>query len=354
MVPFDEPRWWYQDDGRRRLLAGWAGRIVATVASRRMARSPQWRAPVPVICIGNFTVGGTGKTPLALMVADLLRAAGERPAFLTRGYGGRTRTARMVDRGLDTAREVGDEALLLAASAPTSVSRDRVAGARLLLAGAEPPSVIILDDGLQNPALAKDLVIAVVDGRRGFGNGRVIPAGPLRAPLMVQLGHVGAIVVNAPALEGGAELIAALPLSDIVRARFPGPVLITAAEPCEPLDWLRSGTWVAYAGIGNPERFFEMLRRHGGDIIHTQAFGDHHAYGELDAAELLDTAGSVRAGLVTTAKDAARLVGASGRCAMLAEASRVVPIRMAMSETDRNRLASLLAGAVSAQRRRPA
>jgi len=351
-VPLEEPRWWYRDDGHRRPLIGLAGQAVGMLAVRRMRQVPRWRAPVPVICIGNFTAGGTGKTPLALLVAAMLAAAGERPAFLTRGYGGRSGRTRMVDRSLDTARDVGDEALMLAGRAPTCVSADRVAGARLLCERDDPPTVIVMDDGLQNPALAKDLTIAVVDGVRGIGNARVLPAGPLRAPIEAQLALVSAIVVNGRGEDG--RDVASGGEGDIatkLRGRFPGPVLSVAAEPSEPLDWLRSGSWIAFAGIGNPQRFFDMLRRHGGDVVHTFAFSDHHAFSERDAAELLDTAQSVQAGLVTTEKDQVRLIGSPGRCGELADKVRSVPIRLTLGDEHRRRLEGLLEGTLSARRR---
>ncbi|MEZ5842319.1 MAG: tetraacyldisaccharide 4'-kinase [Hyphomicrobiaceae bacterium] len=311
-----------------------------------MRRPPKWRAPVPVICIGNFTAGGTGKTPLALRVAEMLTTAGEQPAFLTRGYGGRIRGPHIVAPSLDTARDVGDEALMLAARAPTCVSADRVSGARLLVAQAEPPSVIVMDDGLQNPSLAKDITIVVVDGARGIGNGLVLPAGPLRAPLVAQMAGVSAIVVNGRGQEGeGGGAI-----GDRLRARFPGPVLSVVAEPCAPLDWLRAGSWIAFAGIGNPERFFAMLRREGCDVVHTQAFADHHPYSERDAAELLDTARSVQAGLVTTEKDHVRLIGSAGRCGELADTARTVPIRLSLAAADVRRLEGLLMGALATRR----
>src|SRR5580700_4417453 len=188
-----EPAFWWQS-GSGTWLAP-LGAIYGAVAAARMRLRGQ-RAGVPVICVGNLTVGGSGKTPAALAVAHLLHAAHQRPFFLSRGYGGRLAGPVRVNPAVHRAADVGDEPLLLARLAPTVVARDRPAGAKFAqFAGA---GVIVMDDGFQNPSLAKTLAIVVVDGRRGIGNGRIIPAGPLRAPLGIQLDHAQAIVVVGP------------------------------------------------------------------------------------------------------------------------------------------------------------
>src|SRR6266702_4634659 len=155
-------------------------------------RRPGSAAGVPLICVGNPTLGGAGKTPAALAIGRFLKAAGERPFFLSRGYGGRARGPLVVDPGRHGAREVGDEPLLLARIAPTVVARARPAGAAV--ARARGASVIVMDDGFQNPSLAKDFAVLVLDGRRGIGNARVFPAGPLRAPLEIQLERTQALI----------------------------------------------------------------------------------------------------------------------------------------------------------------
>jgi tetraacyldisaccharide 4'-kinase len=301
---------------------------------------------VPVICIGNFTAGGTGKTPLALTLAQLLVERGERPAFLTRGYKGRVRQPHLVDLSLDTAADVGDEAMMLAAAAPTVVAANRPIGARALLALAAPPTVIVMDDGLQNPGLAKSLTIAVVDGSRGLGNGRVMPAGPLRAPLAAQLARTDAIVVNVAALASGVGGAADTGVLSRFRAEFPGPVLAAAAEATGDTDWLAGRTWVAFAGIGNPQRFFDTLAGVGADVVHRVPFSDHHAFSETDANELLDTAHSVGAGLVTTEKDRMRLVGQAGKRGQLADEARVLAIRLVLGPADMGRLGARVDGAL--------
>jgi len=188
-----EPAFWWQP-GTGGLLTPFAVLYGAVAAVRMQAHGV--RAGLPVICLGNLTVGGAGKTPAALAVAHLLHAARERPFFLSRGYGGRLAGPLRVNPAIHHAADVGDEPLLLTRLAPTIVARDRVAGAKFAqFAGA---SVIVMDDGLQNPSLAKDLAIVLVDGRRGIGNGRIIPAGPLRAPLGWQLDRAQALVVVGP------------------------------------------------------------------------------------------------------------------------------------------------------------
>jgi tetraacyldisaccharide 4'-kinase len=190
-VPLNEPRWWYSNRWSLvpRLLNPVA-RVVGWSTARRWRRSDGYRATLPVVCVGNFTAGGTGKTPLALNIAECLRELGEKPVFLTRGYGGTAHGPRRVDADHDSATLVGDEAILLARTAPTFVARNRAGGAQAIehaIAARDcSATILIMDDGLQNPQLHKDLTIAVVDGVRGLGNGHVLPAGPLRAPLEFQ------------------------------------------------------------------------------------------------------------------------------------------------------------------------
>lgn len=361
-MPADEPGWWYaSDDARARLLAPVA-RIWGRAAQARFDRAVPYKSRLPVICIGNFTAGGTGKTPVSLLVARLLAEAGETPAMLTRGYGGRIAGPAWLEPGRHTAREVGDEPLLLARAAPVMIARDRAAGARLVEAseppgGARPASVIVMDDGLQNPALGKDLSIALVDGVRGVGNGRVMPAGPLRAPLEFQLGLVDAVIVMGGATAqataaageagGGDEQPAASQVLKSLRLSFPGPVLSGRQEPADDTAWLAGARVLAWAGIANPERFFALLRRLGADVAATVAFRDHHALAEQDGANLLARADELGVTLVTTEKDMARIAGlvdkrATGAVARLAAASRTLPIRVAFPDADAARLADLV------------
>lgn len=333
----DEPAWWYgTDDGlTARCLQPFAIAWGA-IAAGRYNRATPYRARLPVICIGNFTAGGTGKTPLALYVAAELAQLGRRPAFLTRGFGGRLAGPHWVDAAFDAAGEVGDEPLLLARAWPTLLARDRTAGARAIEAREGLADVIVMDDGLQNPQLAKDLVLAVVDGRRGVGNGRVMPAGPLRARLDFQLGLTDAVVVVMP--HGASD---ASEMGDRLRQDFPGPVLAATVQPCEPTAWLEGAVVVAFAGIGAPQRFFDLLARLGADVARSIAFADHHVFSTADATYLLGLANSHEALLVTTEKDWARL-GGSDAIGRLKAATRPLPVAMDLDARDRGRLIGLL------------
>jgi tetraacyldisaccharide 4'-kinase len=342
----DGPPWWYVagPTGRMVRLLKPASRIVTALGERRWHRMEPYHASLPVICIGNFTVGGTGKTPLALHIAGLLKERGERPVFLTRGYGGRHAGPHLVDGAKDTSVDVGDEALLLARNAPTVVARARALGARFIEVMASldgGPTVLILDDGLQNPALAKDLTIAVVDGRRGIGNGHVMPAGPLRAPLAVQMARTDAIVVNTAQSGAANNANGQVQAAEWLRQQFTGPVLDAHPEVSADVGWLIGRRWVAFAGIGNPDRFYGLLRHCGADLADTISFVDHHAFTTADAARVLATAKQIGAGLVTTEKDWVRLSG-DGALGELRTTARILPIRLQLESRDRLRLASLI------------
>jgi tetraacyldisaccharide 4'-kinase len=248
----------------------------------------------------------------------------------------------------DRPGDVGDEPLLLAAARPTLVCRDRAEGARAIAAGAAAVDVIIMDDGLQNPGLAKDLTLAVVDGIRGIGNGRVIPAGPLRAPLDFQLDLVDAVVINRGSADGTAA-----PSGDFaerLRRDFAGPVLEARIVPGGATDWLASAPIVAFAGIGVPDRFFATLAALGAEPVARITFPDHHVFTPADAVRLMDLAGAHGATLVTTEKDHARLVGGDGVLGALHAEARALPIRLALDQRDESRLVALIEGAIG---RRP-
>jgi tetraacyldisaccharide 4'-kinase len=260
------PDFWWRPPGLAASLLGPAALAYGAVAAARMKRRGA-DPGIPVICIGNVTVGGSGKTPTALAVATLLRKMGRTPAFLLRGYGGRVPGPVRVDPNAHRYDEVGDEALLLARREPTIVVRDRPGGAALCRAvGAD---VIVMDDGLQNPSLAKTFSVAVFDGARGFGNGLVLPAGPLRAPLRAQwpLIHCGLVIGDgAP----GREVARTISERGI-------PFLRAGLEP-DPAtrDRLRGRRILAFAGIGRPSKFFDTLIECGAEIVASRAFPDHH------------------------------------------------------------------------------
>jgi tetraacyldisaccharide 4'-kinase len=334
-----------------RLLAPLAW-IWGRVAERRLVTARPYRSALPVICIGNFTAGGTGKTPLSMLIAELLDSKGERTAFLTRGFGGSVSGPRRVETGADSAREVGDEALMLARYAPTTVARNRALGARSIesFSGPAPPTVIVMDDGLQNPDLEKDLSLAVVDGRRGFGNRRVIPAGPLRAPLGFQLERADVIVVNQQLQPALSPQCKSEGIATELRRRFPGPVLEAWVEADATDAQLAGASVVAFAGIANPQRFFALLDALGADMVDRIMFGDHHAFSENDARRLLERADATGARLVTTEKDRVRLIGLGGGLAELRQRSLALPIRLRLEARDTARLDSLLESALKRRR----
>ncbi|MBN8999308.1 MAG: tetraacyldisaccharide 4'-kinase [Rhizobiales bacterium] len=287
------------------------------IAGARMRRPPTATAAVPVICIGNYVVGGAGKTPTALAIARIAHRLGRRPGFLTRGYGGRAKGPLLVDPARHGAAETGDEALLLAELGPVVVAADRPQGLPLL-AGAGV-DLIIMDDGFQNPSLAKDLRIVVADGAAGIGNGLVLPAGPLRAPLAGQLVRTDLLVVVGPGVAGDA----------LVRhaARAGRPVMRARLLPRAHHDW-GERPYLAYAGIGRPEKFFNTLDHAGAPIGEVRAFPDHHVYSEDDARKLIGRAEREGFRLITTTKDYARLSSAGGVAAELRARSEVLEVRM--------------------------
>jgi len=342
-VPFREPSWWYQPEPGflSRILAP-AAWVYGGLAARRMAQRPRHTADLPVICIGNFTAGGTGKTPLALWIAGQLAAQNLTPVFLTRGYGSAVRAPTLVDPERHGAADVGDEALLLARAGRVMVSPDRVAGLQALTQSHVSADLILMDDGLQNPALAKDLSIAVVDGARVFGNGGVIPSGPLRAALPVQLAKTDIVIINGRREDRDR-------VSAQVARWFSGPVLSAGQEPYGDTSWLRGQRVLAYAGIGNPERFFRMLQHVGATVVGERRFADHHAFSDRDAAQLMAEAGNYGAMLVTTEKDFVRL-GRTGRQADLKRASRPLPIVLSVRDDGGAVLMARIADAVGGRR----
>lgn len=297
-----EPAFWWQPASWMSCALAPVGFIYGTIAARRMQQSGH-RAAVPVICIGSYHVGGAGKTPTAIALVAMLQALGETPAVLSRGYGGRLTGPVRVDPATHRAADVGDEPLLLARAAPVIVSRDRVQGADA--ARAAGASVIVMDDGFQNPSLYKDLSLAVIDGGRGVGNACVFPAGPLRAPLAVQTERTDALVLVG---EGSAANGVAAGL-----AQQGVPVLRAQIVPDErAVSALQGKRVLAFAGIGDPERFFATLRASGIAVAATRAFDDHHAFTAQEIAGVLDQARGEALTVVTTEKDFARLRGLAG------------------------------------------
>jgi tetraacyldisaccharide 4'-kinase len=265
--------------------------LYADATARRVAR-PGWAAGVPVICCGNPGAGGSGKTPLALDIAARLQARGHIPAFLTRGHGGSLRGPLRVDSATHSA-QVGDEALLLAARSPTYIGADRGASARLAIA--DGASVLVLDDGLQNPSLAKTLSVMVIDGGAGFGNSHVIPAGPLREPVAAAAARCQAAVLIGADDTGAAAMLGSL---EVLHARVVPKPDDLAVLP---------DVIMAFAGIGRPQKFFDTLREAGHAPVEALEFADHHPYTTAELDRLQRDAQARGAGLVTTAKDLMRI-----------------------------------------------
>ncbi len=330
-----EPAFWWREAGLAAGLLAPLAAVYGAVASARLARRGAGAA-APVICIGNLTIGGAGKTPLALTLARLLKAAGDAPMLLSRGYGGRLPGPLRVDPARHRAADVGDEPILLAGIAPTFVARDRVKGAEAAVAAGA--SVIVMDDGFQNPSLQKNFSVLVVDGRRGIGNGRVVPAGPLRAPLTAQLARADALVVVG-ASNGGACVTAA--------ARGRGvPVFHASLVPDAAVAAALAGTRViAFAGIGDPDKLFATLTDAGVALAATRSFPDHHRYTGAEARMLCEQADREALMLVTTEKDLVRMQG-DAQVAALAARAHALPVTLALADPDaflrllRTRLAS--------------
>jgi tetraacyldisaccharide 4'-kinase len=335
-----EPPFWWRDAGTTSLLLAPAAAVYGAVAERRLARVGH-RIGVPVVCIGNPTVGGAGKTPTALAVARILQGLGERPAFLSRGYGGKLRGPSRVDPLQHRAADVGDEPLLLARSATTVVARDRLLGARA--ATAAGANVIVMDDGFQNPSLAKDFAVLVVDGRRGVGNARVVPAGPLRAPLAGQLDRAQALIVVGDGAPADVVAQAEARRLPVFGARLVPDAGFVAA--------LGAGRALAFAGIGDPEKFFATLRGAGVSVTTARSFADHHCYTMAEAKALCEEADRDGLVLVTTEKDLVRLQG-DERTAQLAAHAHALPVTLVLDDEPafttllRERLALARTGAV--------
>jgi len=287
------PKFWTSQTLAAKIFAALlspVGAVYGFSVRLRQARARPFRAKTRVVCVGNLTAGGSGKTPLVIALGHMLRAGGKKIVFLSRGYGGSLHGPVRVDPVRHKASEVGDEPLLLAAHGPVIVARDRAAGARL--ADSLGADIIVMDDGFQNFQLAKDLSLLVIDAETGFGNGRLIPAGPLREPVSRGLARADAIVLMG---DGRPKL-----------PPFRGAILRARIAPTAP-DVLRGRTVFAFAGIGRPEKFFRMLRAIGAKLVAAQPYPDHHRFTGFELAAMKNAAQTAGALLVTTEKDFARI-----------------------------------------------
>ena len=287
------PRFWDGKSAGAKVLAPLLSPLAALYGvgpnlSRKRQKS--FRPRANVICVGNLTLGGTGKTPIAIALAEALLGREAKAVFLSRGYRGRLAGPVVVDLTQHSAADVGDEPLLLARTATTIISRDRAAGAALAdKLGAE---IIIMDDGHQNFSLRKDFSLVVVDAKTGFGNGHLFPAGPLREPIGEGLDRADAVILVGK--------------GNLRPARFEGPILAARLEPTKK-DAVEGERLIAFSGIGRPEKFFDTLSEMGGLICAARSFPDHHAYSENDIRQLRANADDLEARLVTTEKDFVRI-----------------------------------------------
>jgi tetraacyldisaccharide 4'-kinase len=320
--------WWRPRPGAPARLLQPFGWLYGAITRLRM-RSRGAKPGIPVICVGNFVAGGAGKTPTAIALAALLRSLGETPFMLTRGYGGALAGPIEVDRQRHGPDDVGDEALLLAAQARTIVARERALGASL--AKRLGASVIVMDDGLQNPSLAKDLRIAVVDGASGVGNGLCVPAGPLRAPLAGQFAATDALLMIGDGAAGDAVALAAQMAGlELLRARL---------EPSrEMASRLEGHPVIAVSGIGRPEKFAATLLAAKAKILSQRAFGDHHPYSADEVSSLIAEARRLGCLIATTEKDMTKL----GPLWPETERERLVVVPVALVFEDPARLAGLV------------
>jgi tetraacyldisaccharide 4'-kinase len=325
-----EPAFWYRPPSWISGLLLPLGAVYGWIAGRRLQREGA-DAGIPVFCVGNYHVGGAGKTPTVLALTKLLRDLGETPIVLSRGYGGRLRGPVQVDPARHVAADVGDEPLMLARTLAVVVARDRIDGAAL--ARSLGASVILMDDGFQNPAITKDASLIVIDGGRGLGNGKVFPAGPLRAPLPPQLARTDALIVI-----GDGTAAAAVAAAVAARGR---PVLSAHLRADQASVASLGGKRVlAFAGIGDPARFFNTLRSSGIEVVRECAFADHHPFAQSEIEALSAEAKRDALTLVTTEKDLARLQGGEG---MPDWAREIVPFKVTLEFGDIAQLRKLVA-----------
>lgn len=319
------PDFWTKSGSLSDFLLPFAwGHTGIALARRMLVRSKHMR--VPVLCVGNLVAGGAGKTPVVLSLVQILSAAGQVPHILSRGYGGSLPGPVLVDPDRHSAAEVGDEPLLLAQAAPTWIGRDRVASAEAAIS--QGASLLLLDDGFQNPSLHQDLALLVIDGEYGLGNGRVIPAGPLREPARHGLARAQAVIVMGDDKNN-------LPLA--------GKVVLTArVVPCDATP-LTGKKVIAFAGIGIPQKFFATLKKAGAVLVGEHGFPDHHPYRDTELADLAREASEKRAALMTTEKDLVRLDRRWRQ--------KITALKVAVVWDDRAALIALLERAIGAAHR---
>lgn len=292
--------WWRKPDWRAALLAPLAA-FYGSIAKKRMLQSQPPHIAMPVLCIGNFTVGGAGKTPTCIAFARAAKALGLKPGIVSRGYGGAFKGVHLVDVASDSAELTGDEPLLLAQYAPVAVSPDRLASAKRL--EKQGCNFIIMDDGFQSARLTNDYALVVVDAARGIGNGKIIPAGPLRAPLEAQIQKASALLrITSNQFHGEDAAREVIRMAARANKPFFDATLISKSAVL--VDAKR---FLAFAGIGNPQKFYDSIRELGGEVVISRSFSDHYRYKTADILALLHDARHAGLILATTAKDYVRL-----------------------------------------------
>ena len=339
MISEAPPFWWKKGDPRAWLLTP-ASLIYGYFAGRNMRKAKRVEIEVPVICVGNFTVGGAGKTPTVIALARAAKARGLRPGVLSRGYGGSMDRTIVVDPGHHRARDVGDEPLLIARETLTVITRKRLEGARMLIA--EGADLIIMDDGFQTAALRFDYALMVVDSVRGIGNGFLVPAGPVRAPIKLQLSYSTALLK----LDNGDGADPFIRLA----ARSGKPVYEGMVRPVGDAGGFAGKRVLAFAGIADPNKFYRTMEELGAEIVARRSFGDHQHLSDDEIADILATAAQQDLTIVTTAKDAVRLRGQNGRANELAAKVVVIEVEMNFDSPTTSRI--ILDEAVAAFRRR--
>ncbi|MDJ0613430.1 MAG: tetraacyldisaccharide 4'-kinase [Rhizobiaceae bacterium] len=292
----EAPPFWWRNPGWLALLAAPVGFVYGRIAAARMERQPTYAAKVPVICVGNFVVGGGGKTPTVQLLLKYLLSKGMRPGVLSRGHGGAISTPTLVNLERHNAHDVGDEPLLHAELAKTVIATDRPKGATVL--EEEGCDIIVMDDGFQNPSLHKDYNLVVVDTKRGLGNRFAVPAGPLRAPLKRQMIHADSVFLIGD-YERGNRVV-----RHAARAAKP---IYNASVKVKNKKRFKDMQVLAFAGIADPSKFFDTVERVGAVIKDKQGFGDHHVFLEDECKDILERAREGQLELVTTTKDHVRL-----------------------------------------------
>lgn len=329
------PSWWQNENGSiLPKYLGPIGELYGQVVKARFRYTKPYPCKLPIICVGNFTLGGTGKTPISIKLAELLIKTGWSPSFLSRGYLGKTKGPLLVLPEEHTARDVGDEPILLSAHAPTIVAKQKLEGAWLI--EQRKSDIIIMDDGFQNPTLRKSLSLIALDQTVGFGNGRIFPAGPLRAPLSFQLAAADAVILTGKPNN---------PLKQDLKTKynFKKPILSGNVTPSEETDWLKEKPILAFAGIARPEKLFNSLEQAGGKVIRRIPFPDHYNFTAKDASHLTKLALKDNLQLITSEKDLVRInENEHHQLRALKRMSRTLPIKFSFQDNDEQKLLKLI------------